>query len=103
MMSPQCDVPSMSPSLATSETLKCATKFVARDMQMFFGDNRNSSCLRDMQMTRGTCCSLVTRIFSYLGRHAEYIVTCEKSPSLATVLRCNGKMKNPTPLSLTII
>ncbi len=40
-------IPLMSPSLATSETLQCETKFVARATQMFLGDNRDISCLHD--------------------------------------------------------
>ncbi len=73
------DVPLVSPSLATSESLQRATKFVARNTQIFFGGNRNISFLRDMQINRGTCRSLVTRMFSHHGRHAAR----DRSPSLA--------------------
>ncbi len=65
------------------KTLKRVTKFVARDTQMFLEDNRNISCLNDMQMTRETCCSLVTCMFGHPRRHAEYCVANVKSPSLA--------------------
>ncbi len=53
--------------------------FVARDMQMFLVDTKNNSCLRDS----GACCWPVTRMFSFPGRHAEYNVTRDMSPSLA--------------------
>ncbi len=70
---------------------------------MFVGDhkgNRDISCLRDMQMTRETCCPLVTRMFSHSGRHAEYSVARDKFPCLAIALVvglhcCGGRLKTP--------
>ncbi len=56
----------------------------AYDTQMILGGNRNISGHCDMQMNRGTCCSLVTRMVSHPGRHAEDSVTRNMSPSLAT-------------------
>ncbi len=55
-----------------------------------------------MQMARGTCCSLVTRMFSHPGRHVEYSVARDKSPLLAIALdsfytgriRVNPSQKN---------
>ncbi len=47
------DVSLVSPSLATLESLSRATKFVARDTRMFLEDNRNISCLCNIQMIGG--------------------------------------------------
>ncbi len=43
-------------------------------------------CSKRHTMTQGTCCSLVTRMFSQIGRHAEYSVARDKSPRSATAL-----------------
>ncbi len=64
---------------------------LATSQNIFLGDKRNISCLRNMQMTRETCCSLVTRLFSHPGRHAEYSVSRDMSPSLAIALQSGAR------------
>ncbi len=67
---------------------------------MFLGDNRKISCLHDIKMTRGTCCSLATRMFSHPGRHVEYRNTCDKSPSLAIAFQLTFLSKQWSWLAL---
>ncbi len=62
----------MSASLATSETLKRATKFVASDTQMFLGEHPMSP--RD---------SVADMLLPILGRHAGYNAGRDMSVSLA--------------------
>ncbi len=57
-----------------------------RETRKCFWDATETSCLRDTQMTCGTCRLLVIRVFNRPGRHAEYNFVCGMAPSLPTAL-----------------